>query len=78
MRVGSEDERLYPNIEAERARMGWSRAKLAEYIGTTEAVIRNWHSGRTDLPASKLIKMAQLFGCSTDYLLGLDDNHTNV
>lgn len=63
---------MYPNIEAERARMGWSRAKLAEYIGTTEAVIRNWHSGRTDLPASKLIKMAQLFGCSTDYLLGLD------
>lgn len=64
---------MYPNIEAERARRGWSRAKLGEYIGTTEGVVRNWIAGRTDIPAQKLIAMAQLFGCSTDYLLGLDD-----
>ena len=64
---------MYPNIEAERARRGWSREKLGEHIGVTGNVVRSWIDGRTDVPAQKLIAMAQLFGCSTDYLLGLDD-----
>lgn len=63
---------MYPNIDAERARIGWSRTQLAKYLGVSNGSIKNWIRGTTDLPASKLIKMAQLFHCSTDYLLGLD------
>ena len=59
----------YPNIEAERARIGMSREALAEKLGVTRKTVFNWmESG--NIPLGKLIGMADLFGCSIDYLLG--------
>ncbi len=69
---------MYSNIDAERSRLGWTRSRLADYLDTSGTSIKNWIRGTTELPASKLIKMAQLFGCSTDYLLGLDDTWKKV
>lgn len=63
---------LYPNIEAERARKSMSRIQLANYLGVSESTMKNWMHGKTEIPASKLIKMANFFGCTTDYLLGLE------
>ncbi len=62
---------MYPNIEAERARKGWSRLQLAEQLNVSYGTMKNWMRGSTDIPASKVIEMAQLFHCTTDYLLGL-------
>ena len=62
-------EMKYPNIEAERARIGMSREILAEKLGVTRKTVFNWmESG--NIPLGKLIDMADLFGCSIDYLLG--------
>lgn len=59
----------YPNIEAERARIGMSREGLAEELGVTRKTVFNWmESG--NIPLGKLVAMADLFGCSIDYLLG--------
>lgn len=59
----------YPNIEAERARIGMSREGLAEKLGVTRKTVFNWmESG--NIPLGKLVAMADLFGCSIDYLLG--------
>lgn len=69
---------MYPNIVAECARIGWNRAQLAKYLDASYGSVGNWIRGTTDLPASKLIKMAQLFCCSTDYLLGIRENRTNM
>ncbi len=63
---------MFPNIEAERARRGWSLAKLAEQLGISYSTMKNWMRGATEIPASKVVKMSQLFNCTTDYLLGLD------
>lgn len=63
---------MYPNIDAERARRGMSRAQLAIYLEVSESTMKNWMHGRTEIPVSKLIKMANLFNCTTDYLLGLE------
>ena len=59
----------YPNIEAERARRGISKDLLAGAIGVTRKTLYNWiENGK--IPESALIKMADFFGCSIDYLLG--------
>lgn len=62
---------MYSNIDAERARLGWSRVRLAEELGVSYSTLKNWMRGATEIPASKVIDMARLFRCSTDYLLGL-------
>jgi len=60
----------YPNIEAERARKGWSATKLCEELGVNRKTYYNWtHKGH--IPQSKLEKLAELFECSADYLLGV-------
>lgn len=61
----------YPNIEAERARVGLTRKELSDSIGVSTKTYQNWQSAKTEVPASKIIKMVNLFGTSADYLLGL-------
>lgn len=63
----------YPNIEAERAKVQLTRTKTAQYLGVTRKTFSEWcKNGR--IPATALIKLSVLFGCSIDYLLGLTDN----
>lgn len=61
---------FYPNIEAERARAGMTKANLAATISVSPDTVKNWQNGRTEIPASKLVALADLFHVSTDYLLG--------
>lgn len=65
---------MYPNIDAERARNGMSRVKLAEALGVSYSTLKSWMAGRTEIPASKIIMMAQMFHVRTDYLLGVDQH----
>ena len=62
----------FPNIDAERARRGWSKAELAQQLGVSYGTVKNWMKGDTEIPCSKIIEMTQLFCCTSDYLLGLD------
>ena len=62
-------EMKYPNIEAERARHGISNDSLAEKLGVSRKTIFNWMD-KGNIPSSALIRMADIFGCSIDYLLG--------
>lgn len=69
---------MYPNIDAERARKGWSRIQLAEQLGVSYGTVKNWMRGATDIPSSKIIEMSRLFHCTTDYLLGMDTDQTSA
>ncbi|ANU53145.1 helix-turn-helix transcriptional regulator [Acutalibacter muris] len=62
----------YPNIEAERARLGLTKDELAERLGVSRKTLLNWQTGRTEIPSGKLIKLAYMFDCTIDYLLGVD------
>ena len=62
----------YPNIEAERARIGITKRELSNHIGVTPKTLANWQDGKTPIPTSALIAMRKLFNCTIDYLLGLD------
>lgn len=59
---------FYPNLAAERAKRKMSVEDLAKQIGVTRKTIYNWENAG-NIPMSALIKMADLFNCSIDYLL---------
>ena len=68
------NEYKYPNIEAERARNGYSQEDLIEKLGYKER--KTYYSWLTsgNIPTVVLIKMADMFDCSVDYLLGRTKN----
>lgn len=61
---------VFPNIEAERAKAGMTNGKLAAAIGVGIKDIGSWQSGEAEIPASKIVALADLFNVSSDYLLG--------
>ena len=70
----SKIEIAYPNIEAERARLGLSREEFAKLIGMTRRTYYSYLRGIGAFDSTILIRMAQLTKTSTDYLLGLSPN----
>jgi DNA-binding XRE family transcriptional regulator len=60
---------MYPNIEAERARNNLTYDELADKLGVSRKTIYTWLE-KGKIPAPKLIKMADMFNCTIDYLLG--------
>ena len=58
----------YPNLDAERARLGLSMAQLADCLGVSRKTVYNWMR-RGSIPQEKLWRMTQLFGCRAEYLL---------
>ena len=59
----------YPNIDAERARHGMSTDDLSQRLGISRKTLYNWISNGS-IPATALVQMADIFGCTVDYLLG--------
>lgn len=72
------DTLVLPIIEAERIKHQMTRDDFAKSIGVSRRTISNWQNGSTELPLSKLLLIAQMWGCSTDYLLGLDTEQTRA
>lgn len=46
---------------------------MAERLGVSQPTLSSWESGRKAAPLEALIKMADIYGVTTDYLLGRDD-----
>lgn len=63
-------EDVFANIRAECARKRWSIEELSDKLGIERKTFYNWES-RQDFPVTALVKMAALFGVTTDSLLGL-------
>lgn len=59
---------FFPNIAAERAKRHMTQDDLANKLGVTRKTLYNWEQ-KGKIPASEVIKMSELFNCSTDYLL---------
>ena len=52
---------------------GLSNMKIAKAIGVGDTTICRWENGKADIKSKELVKLAQFFGVSTDYLVGLED-----
>ena len=63
---------FFPNIAAERAKRKMSLDAMAEKLGVTRKTVYNWETSG-HIPQKAVEKMAELFGCSIDYLLEVRD-----
>ena len=50
-----------------------TQAALAKLLGMSQTGYSKYETGENDIPTSILIRLAGLYGTSTDYLLGLTD-----
>lgn len=56
-----------------RAESNLSRAQLAEKLNVSVRLISYWENGQRECDFNMLIKIADLFSVSIDYLLGRED-----
>lgn len=59
------------NIEAERGRLQLTKEELSRRLHITSKTYLSYVRGDTAIPSDTLLKMADLFHCTTDYLLGV-------
>ena len=52
-----------------RKQLGWSQEQLAEMLNVSRQSVSKWEGGLSIPDLDKMIKMSNLFGVSTDYLL---------
>ncbi len=48
-----------------------SQTDVGNILGIDQRIYSNYETGKRKIPVNLLIKLAELYGTSTDYLLGL-------
>ena len=61
-----------------RKEKGLSQVQLAEALNISKACISMIEIGKNEPTANTLLKYADFFQCSTDYLLGREDDFGNI
>ena len=65
---------IYKRIRDLREDRDLKQKDLAEYLHCSQQVYSNYELGQRDIPTDILIKLADFYGVSVDYLLGLTSN----
>ena len=52
-----------------RKKNGWAQEELAEKVGVSRQAVSKWESAQTVPDLDKILRLGQLFGVTTDYLL---------
>ena len=60
-------------IELLRTELGWSQVQLAKKLNVAKQTVSNWENDNIQPSIEMLVRLAKLFGVTTDYLLGLDN-----
>lgn len=60
---------LADKIMTLRKKSGWSQEELAEQLGVSRQAVSKWEGAQSTPDLERVLRMAQLFGVSTDYLL---------
>ncbi len=63
----------FRRIEDLRVDSDMTQRQVAEYLNMQLTVYRRYEKGEREIPVWALIKLAQLYGTTTDYILGLSD-----
>lgn len=56
-----------------RLALGWSQVDLAKRLNVSKQTVSNWENDNIQPSIEMLVRLAGVFGVSTDYLLGLED-----
>lgn len=60
------------NLRKVRRETGMTMKSLAEMIGVSESAISQYETGKRQPAFDILIKLAEIFNVTTDYILGVD------
>lgn len=63
----------YKRLRDMREDNDFTQREIAEKLSTTQQVYSEYEKGIREIPLYRIIKLAQLYGCSVDYLVGLSD-----
>lgn len=61
-------------IKELRKEKGVSQQMIAEYVGVSQKAIDYWEREINEPKASYIVRLADFFDCSADYLLGREDD----
>ena len=64
---------MYPRLRDLREDNDMTQAALAKLLGMSQTGYSKYETGENDVPTQILIKLADLYGTSVDYLLGRTD-----
>lgn len=64
---------LNKRIHELRTALGWSQVELAKRLQISKQTVSNWENDNIQPSVDMLVRLAKLFGVTTDYLLGLED-----
>lgn len=60
----------YENIRNLRIDRGYTQKQLGEYLGISQNTYSQYEIGVLNYPVDVVVKLADFYGVSTDYLLG--------
>ena len=63
----------YPRLRELRVASGLTQRELADKLEMLQPQYFRYEQGTRDLPTALLIRLAELYGVSVDYILGLTD-----
>ena len=66
-------EKFYTRLKELRLESGLCQSELASKLNVNQRTISNWEKNIREPNIDMIIKIAQLFDVSTDYLLGVID-----
>ena len=69
---------MYPRIRDLREDRDLKQRELAEILNCSQRVYSNYELGQRDIPTDVLIRLADIYNVSVDYLLGLTNNPKRV
>ncbi|MEG1965897.1 MAG: helix-turn-helix transcriptional regulator [Oscillospiraceae bacterium] len=52
-----------------------NQTEIAKILNCTQACYSKWELGQRDIPISSLIKLAEFYNVTIDYLLGVTDKN---
>ena len=55
-----------------RAACGWSQVELAKRLRVAKQTVSNWENENIQPSIEMLVRLSNIFGVTTDYLLGLE------
>ncbi len=64
---------MYPRIRDLREDKDINQTQVAKVLGMSQTGYSKYETGENDIPTTILIKLAEFYGTSVDYLLGLTD-----
>lgn len=51
---------------------------VADFLGTSQTMYARYERGENELPIRHLLRLCELYGVSSDYLLGITDKKGDV